>query len=371
MSSLKKTSLYGLHLAEKATMAEFAGYSMPILYARMGVLKEHMYTRQNAGLFDVSHMGQYELRGADREKFMKWATPIDLGKLNNGQGCLTMILNEKGGIKDDCIVSKYDDHLFLVLNAGCKDKDVAHLEGLMKDFKGNVHLVPLERSLLALQGPNAVSVLSHYIDNVGSLGFLYGLQKLQVKGVTVQVTRCGYSGEDGFEIAVSDNDAATLVELLMKHDARLTGLGARDSLRLEAGLNLYGHELTEDTSPVAARLMWCISKRRMESGGFVGYESVKHFSDNPSSVPQLRVGILSEGPVAREGTSIEVNGRAVGHVTSGCPSPCVKKNIGLGYVDRDIAKVGTKVDLVVRDRRIPAEVASLPFVPARQFRKGK
>ncbi|EPY22708.1 aminomethyltransferase [Strigomonas culicis] len=350
-------------------MAEFAGYDMPISYPGMGVLKEHLYTREAAGIFDVSHMGQYEIRGADRERFLEWVTPVDLKRTAVTQGALTMITNAAGGIKDDCIVTKYEDHLFLVLNAGCKDKDMAHLEAMRAEFKGDVAFVPLERSLIALQGPQAAAIVGKYVADIPALDFMYGRQKVDVKGIPVQLTRCGYTGEDGFEIAVADSQAEALTELLLAEGAKLIGLGARDSLRLEAGLNLYGHELTEETTPVAARFMWSISKRRMEEGGFIGYEPIKHAKENASAVPQLRVGILSSGPVARENTPIELDGKVVGRLTSGCPSPCLKKNVGLGYVDRALAKKGTAVELVVRGKRVKAEVATPPFVPAHYYRK--
>ncbi|KAK7200468.1 aminomethyltransferase, mitochondrial [Novymonas esmeraldas] len=373
-ASFRKTALHGFHVAHKAKMEEFAGYHMPISYGKLGVLKEHFYTRQAAGIFDVSHMGQYEIRGADREKFMEHVAPVDLQRTAVGQGALTMLTNAQGGIKDDCIVTKLEDHLFLVLNAGCKQKDVAHLEEVLRDgaMKGaDVQLVPLDRSLIALQGPQAAAILAEFMDGVADMDFMHCRQKVNIKGIEVQVSRCGYTGEDGFEIAAQDKDIVALVELLMSKKAELIGLGARDSLRLEAGLNLYGHELSEETNPVAARFMWCISKRRMDEGGFLGYEPIKHFRDNATkgAVPRLRVGLVSTGPVAREHTVIEVDGKPVGEVTSGCPSPCLKKNIALAYVDRGLAKKGVKVDLVVRDRRVPAEVVTPPFVPAHYYRK--
>ncbi|KPI86720.1 putative aminomethyltransferase mitochondrial precursor [Leptomonas seymouri] len=375
MSSLKKTALHGYHLAQKAKMEGFAGYHMPISYPKMGVLKEHIYTREMAGIFDVSHMGQYEIRGADRERFMEYVTPVDLKKSQPGHASLTFLSNEKGGIKDDCIVTKMDDHLFLVLNAGCKVKDVAHIEDVLRNspqMRGaDVHFTPLERSLIALQGPKAASILSEFVDGVPDMDFMSCRQEVNVKGMRLQITRCGYTGEDGFEISVADKDALPLVELFLSKKAEMIGLGARDSLRLEAGLNLYGHELSEDTNPVAARFMWSISKRRMEEGGFIGYDSIKHFKDNASkgAVPQLRVGLVSTGPVARLHTVIKADGKEVGYVTSGCPSPCLKKNIALGYVDRDLAKKGTKVELVVRDRLVPAEIVTPPFVPSKYYRK--
>ncbi|KAG5465698.1 hypothetical protein CUR178_00410 [Leishmania enriettii] len=373
-TTLKKTALHSFHLAQQAKMEAFAGYHMPISYRKLGVLKEHLYTREVAGIFDVSHMGQYEVRGADRERFMEYVTPVDLQRTQVGQGALTMLTNAQGGIKDDCIVTKMADHLFLVLNAGCKEKDVAHMEAVLREgaMKGaDVQLVPLERSLVALQGPKAAAILSEFMDGVPDLDFMHCHGKADIKGMEVQVTRCGYTGEDGFEISVSNKDVVALVELFVSRKAEMVGLGARDSLRLEAGLNLYGHELTEETNPVAVRFMWSISKRRMEEGGFIGYEPIKGFHDNASkgAVPRLRVGLVSTGPVARRHTAIEVSGKQVGEVTSGGPSPCLKKNIALGYLDRGLAKKGVKVDLVVRNRRVPAEVVTPPFVPAHFYRK--
>ncbi|CAD2212911.1 aminomethyltransferase [Angomonas deanei] len=369
MSSLKKTALHSLHKSKKAVMAEFAGYDMPISYPGMGVLKEHMHTRQAAGLFDVSHMGQYEIRGADREKFVEYATPIDMQRIAPNQGGLTMLTNAQGGLKDDCIFTKFEDHLYAVLNAGCKDKDMQHLEELRANFKGDVQFVPLERSLVALQGPTAAAILGKYVEGIDKLDFMHAIHKTSIKGIPVQVCRCGYTGEDGFEIAVDDSQAIALTELFLSEGVQLIGLGARDSLRLEAGLNLYGHELSEDINPVMARFMWAISKRRMEEGGFIGYERIKHFRDTPADVPRLRVGVVSTGPVAREHTVVEVDGKVVGELTSGCPSPCLKKNIALGYLDRDLAKKGTEVQLVVRDKRIKAVVTPPPFVAHRYFRK--
>lgn len=374
MASLKKTALHGFHVARQAKMEAFAGYQMPISYAKMGVLKEHLYTRNMAGVFDVSHMGQYEVRGADREKFMEYVTPVDLRRTNINCGALTMLTNEKGGVKDDCIVTKMEDHLFLVLNAGCKDKDVAHMRSVLEEgpMKGaDVQLIPLERSLVAFQGPMAASILSKYVEDVPGLDFMHCRQNVKIKGIDAHVTRCGYTGEDGFEIAVADEDVVSLVELLLAEEAEMVGLGARDSLRLEAGLNLYGHELSEDINPVAARFMWCISKRRLEEGGFIGHEAIMQFKNTAATggVPQLRVGFISTGPVARENTIVEVDGKPVGRITSGCPSPCLKKNIALGYIERDLAKKGAKVNLVVRDRRVPAEVTTPPFVPPKYHRK--
>ncbi|KAG5464229.1 hypothetical protein LSCM1_00409 [Leishmania martiniquensis] len=373
-SSLRKTALHSFHLARQARMEAFAGYHMPISYRRLGVLKEHLYTREVAGVFDVSHMGQYEVRGADRERFVEHVTPIDLHRTPAGQAALTMLTNAQGGIKDDCIVTKMEDHLFLVLNAACKEKDIAHMEAALHEgaMKGaDVQLVPLERSLVALQGPKAAAILSEFMDGVPDMNFMCCRQRVNIKGMEMRVTRCGYTGEDGFEISVSNEDVVALVELFVSKKAEMIGLGARDSLRLEAGLNLYGHELTEETNPVAARFMWSISKRRMEEGGFLGYERIKYFRDNASkgAVPRLRVGLVSTGPVARENTAIEVNGKRVGAVTSGGPSPCLKKNIALGYLDRELAKKGVKVDLVVRDRRVPAEVVTPPFVTPHFYRK--
>jgi aminomethyltransferase len=224
------------------------------------------------------------------------------------------------------------------------------------------------QALLALQGPKAMAVLGQYVPELSKLPFMYG-RPGTVAGIPVHITRCGYTGEDGFEISVADTKAEELANVFLKSsDVQLIGLGARDSLRLEAGLNLYGHELNEDINPVAARIMWCISKRRLAEGGYIGHVNVLMCKENEAMVPRLRSGIISVGPVARENTNVLVNGKKVGVVTSGCPSPSLGKNVAIAYLDREVSKKGTAVQLEVRGKLIPGEVTTTPFVPTRYYK---
>ena len=367
MSALKTTALHGVHKAFNARMAPFAGYEMPIQYAN-GIMKEHLHTRTAAGLFDVSHMRQVAFFGEDALSFLEWVLPADIKALAPNQARLSMILNDKAGVIDDCIVRKDEDKLSVVLNAGCADKDLIHINQKLKEYGKRVTLKEYAMALVALQGPKAHSVLGQYVPDIDKLPFMYG-RSGNVAGIPVHITRCGYTGEDGFEISVENDKAEELTHLFLKSsDVQLIGLGARDSLRLEAGLNLYGHELNEEINPVAARIMWCITKRRLAEGGYVGHENVLKFRDSQELVPRLRSGIISTGPVARENTTVLVNGKKVGHVTSGCPSPSLGKNVAIGYLDRDVAKKGTKVELEVRGKLVPGEVTTLPFVPTRYYK---
>lgn len=366
---VKQTTLNALHRRLGARMAPFAGYDMPIQYPKMGVLKEHLHTRSKAGVFDVAHMGQVRFFGSDREKFLEWVTPADVKALPIAGGRLTMLTNEKGGIIDDCIITRFADHSFMVINAGCKDKDLAHLDERLKEFKGDVRMEVLDRSLIALQGPTAMAALGAYVDGLEKLPFMTGLLDKSVKGMPVQITRCGYTGEDGFEIAAEHKDIEALTELLLTNpDVQMIGLGARDSLRMEAGMCLYGHELDETINPVAARLMWTITKRRMEEGGFIGFDAVRNFKQQQELVPRLRVGIVSEGSVARENVAIIVDGKEVGRTTSGCPSPSTGKNVAMGYIDREFSKNNTKVLLNVRNKMIEGKIVGTPFHPTSYYK---
>lgn len=367
---MKRTALFDLHKRFNAKMAPFAGYEMPIQYPAMGVLKEHFHTRKAAGLFDVSHMGQVRFTGKDREAFLEWVTPGDIKALGVGQARLSMITNETGGVIDDCILTRYEDHMFVVINAGCKDKDLAHFQAKLQEFKGDVQMEVIDKSLVALQGPLAMKVLGNYVPELEKLAFMSGRLNQSVKGISVQVTRCGYTGEDGFEISATHNEIEALSDILLSNsDVQLIGLGARDSLRLEAGMCLYGHELDETINPVAARLMWCITKRRMTEGGFIGFDKIKQFRDNQAAlVPQVRVGIFSQGPVARENTPVQLDGKVIGKVTSGCPSPTVGKNVAMAYVDRALANKGQKVQLIVRNKVVEGEVTGLPFTQPNYYK---
>ena len=341
---------------------------MPIQYP-MGVMKEHHHTRTAAGFFDVSHMGQLRFTGADREKFLEFVTPVDFQLLGNGQGRLSLLLNAEGGVKDDCIVSRYSDHCFVVVNAGCKDKDVAHLQEQLKAFNGDVQMEVLDtKALFALQGPKAMDVLSKYVSDLDTHAFMSG-RLVNVSGKELRVTRCGYTGEDGFEIAIDGDSAISFAtELFVDETVKPVGLAARDSLRLESGMCLYGHELSEDINPVTAGLMWLFSKRRMAEGGFIGHSAVADFRANVSTkCPFSRVGLISTGSVAREGTEVFKDGVKIGVICSGSPSPTLGKNVAQAYLPRG-TKSGEKLQLNIRGRMVDAETAKMPFVESRYYR---
>lgn len=328
-------------------MVEFAGYDMPVLYSgeKGGVMKEHVHTREECGIFDVSHMGQTHFRGKDAAAFLEYMTVVDTQALHHGKASLSLLMNEKGGIVDDCIICKVtDEHFYVVLNAGCKDKDMAHMKEHMGKFQ-DCHLTyhsEDERSLIAVQGPKAQHVLENVLDgsiNLTPMDFMESTQDLKFDKQDTIVTRCGYTGEDGFEVSVPNSHIEAFMEGLWKvkdgsgsQIAAPVGLGARDSLRLEAGLCLYGHELEEDISPIEAMLAWTISKRRKESFGFLGDHLVKqHLSEG---VTRKRCGFVGGNAPIREGTELFLqDGTRVGHVTSGTKGPTIGKAVGMAYVD--------------------------------------
>lgn len=361
---LKRTALYDLHAAEGAKLVPFAGYEMPVSYP-LGILKEHLHTRAAAGLFDVSHMGQATLTGQNVAAAMESLVPGDIQGLAPGETRYSLLLNAQGGILDDLMITRphgegQDDSLFLVVNAACKDSDFAHIE---KQLAGKAELRRHEdRALLALQGPKAAEVLAQHCAEAQELLFMT-VAPLAVAGIDALVSRSGYSGEDGFEISIASEEAEKLAKLLLEDEAvELIGLGARDSLRLEAGLCLYGHDIDETTTPVEASLSWAIGKRRREDGGFPGADKILKQLDE--GAPRRRVGIRPSGraPV-REGAVLTDNeGEEIGKVTSGGFGPSVGGPVAMGYVDREHAKPGTAVAAIVRDKPLEAEVAKLPFV---------
>ena len=369
-----ETFLHSRHAALGAKMVEFAGYDMPVHYP-MGVLNEHLHTRERAGLFDVSHMGQAFIRAEDgtyetAARALEALAPADIVGMEPGQQRYTQLLNGDGGTIDDLMVSRMGlegrtHELYLVVNAGCKDKDFAHLrahlpEGVTLEVEDDA------LSLIALQGPKAAEVLGAMNPAVQDLVFMTHTDlALDVNGrsVDAHVSRSGYTGEDGYEISAKHDDMGALWDALLEHDAvEPIGLGARDSLRLEAGLCLYGHELTEEISPIEASLNWSIPKRRREAADFMGAERVvRELKEKP--VRKL-VAILPEGRApAREHTEI-VNsaGRAIGEVTSGGFGPSVGGPVALGLVERAYAKVGSDLTLMVRGKPRAARVVKLPFV---------
>jgi aminomethyltransferase len=366
--TLQRTALYESHKALGAKLVPFAGYEMPVQYPT-GVLAEHNWTRENAGLFDVSHMGQCFIVGPDFEttsRAMEKLVPADIAGLAPHQQRYSQLLNEDGGVLDDLMITRaayknYEGWLYVVVNASRKEADYAHFEKhLPTDLK-------LQRgedmALLALQGPRAVEVLTKFAPAAADIKFMH-YAALNIEGIASHVSRSGYTGEDGFELSVFAKDAVRLWNLLMADDLlRPIGLGARDSLRLEAGLCLYGHELDESTSPNEAGLMWSIAKRRREEGGFIGAARVQH--ELTQGVLRKRVGIKPDGRApARDGTEIQDNqGRKIGVITSGGFGPTVNGPIAMGYVETAFTDVGTKVNLIVRGQAMPAQIVKLPFIP--------
>lgn len=360
-AALKSTPLHALHLRLGARMVPFAGYDMPVQYPA-GILAEHNHVRAAAGLFDVSHMGQVVLRGPDPARALEALVPGDLLALKPGQMRYTQFTNAAGGILDDLMVTRRDGDLFVVVNAACKEADIAHMRA---GLAGCEVEYLADRALLALQGPQAVAVLSRLAPGVEGLTFMTG-GAFRVDGVDCFVTRSGYTGEDGFEISVPAGRAEALAERLLADPAvKPIGLGARDSLRLEAGLCLYGHDIDTTTSPVEAGLLWSISKRRREEGGFPGAGRIQ---DEIRNGPGRRlVGIRAEGrqPAREETPVLDPAGATVGKLTSGGFGPTVGGPVAMGYVPTALAAVDTALLLSVRGKSIAARVAKMPFVQKR------
>jgi aminomethyltransferase len=346
-------------------MVPFAGYEMPLNYPS-GILQEHLHTRAQAGLFDVSHMGQLRLAGSDPVGALETLVPGDLAALTALHMRYTLLLNEAGGILDDLMATRLEGGLLLVVNAARKEADFAHLSERISRVATVVTLE--DRALLALQGPAAASVLSRCCDGIARLRFMTAAETT-LGGHTCFVTRSGYTGEDGFEISLPAGDAAAVAEILLAApEVRPIGLGARDSLRLEAGLCLYGHDIDETTTPVEAGLAWTIGRRRRTEGGFPGAASV--LRQLAEGAARTRVGIRPDGRApAREDTPIvDTAGEKVGSVTSGGFGPTVGGPVAMGYVDRAHGAEGTALALLVRGVARPARVVRLPFVPTRFYR---
>lgn len=369
MSELKRTPLYDLHLELGGKMVPFAGYEMPVQYP-LGVKKEHEHTRAACGLFDVSHMGQILLHGPRPAEALETLVCADIVGLPEGMQRYALFTQHEGGILDDLMVAKRGDHLHLVVNAACKDQDQALLEmGLDSDHRIEV----LERSLLALQGPKAAEVMRRFCPEACEMVFMqHG--RFDISGVPVWISRSGYTGEDGFEISVPAGEAEALARrLLAEEEVEAIGLGARDSLRLEAGLCLYGHDIDTGTTPMEAGLVWAVGKARRHGGersaGFPGADVILHQVDAKDH-RRKRVGLLGEGraPV-REGAELYAeDGQRIGTVTSGGFGPSVGKPVAMGYVDIEHAAVGTTVHAEVRGKRLPMIVSKMPFVAPGYYR---
>lgn len=355
--NLRRTPLYALHLELGAKMVPFAGYEMPVQYPP-GVLKEHLHTREKAGLFDVSHMGQAFLSGDTAA--LERVTPADVSGLKEGMQRYGLLLTDAGTIKDDFMFARLtgEADLYLVVNAGTKEGD---FEYIAEKLKGVATLTPrLDRALLALQGPKAAEVLDRHSPGISQLTFMK-IVRTTVAGAPAIISRTGYTGEDGFEISIEGADAQKVARALLKEVEVLPiGLGARDSLRLEAGLCLYGHDMDDSIDPAEAALMWSIGKRRREAKDFPAAEKI--VANTPA---KKRVGIRPEGRApAREGTEIaDKTGRIIGKVTSGGFGPSLNAPLAMGYVEAAFSADGTPLDLMVRGKPLPALVTAMPFVP--------
>ncbi|WP_407315164.1 glycine cleavage system aminomethyltransferase GcvT [Pseudomonas sp. nanlin1] len=369
--SLRKTPLHALHLELGARMVPFAGYEMPVQYP-LGVMKEHLHTRAQAGLFDVSHMGQIRVAGAGAAQALEALVPVDIVDLPVGMQRYAMFTNQEGGILDDLMVANLgNDTLLLVVNAACKHQDLAHLSQYLD---AHCQLQPLfeERALLALQGPAAVQVLARLAPQVASMTFMQ-FAEVSLMGVDCYVSRSGYTGEDGFEISVPAATAEALARrLLAEPEVQPIGLGARDSLRLEAGLCLYGHDMDSQTSPIEASLLWAISKARRpggnRAGGFPGAQVI--FDQQQAGVQRKRVGLLPlERTPVREGAEIiDADNNVVGQVCSGGFGPTLNAPVAMGYVDSAFVAVDTPLWAMVRGKPVAMKVSKTPFVDQRYYR---
>ena len=369
VDNIKATALYDLHLQLGGKMVPFAGYQMPVQYP-MGIIKEHSHTRNQAGLFDVSHMGQVVVSGVGTTAALEKLVPVDVGGLSLNKQSYALFTNAQGGVEDDLMITRWgDEEYFLVVNAACKDKDIAYLCANLP----NSTVKPLtDRGLIALQGPMAKDVMANLAPQVNELVFMTGCWA-SIAGVDCHVTRSGYTGEDGFEISIANDDLTKVTQLLLDDDrVEAIGLGARDALRLEAGLCLYGHDITEQTTPIEASLNWSISPSRRiggaKQGGFPGADIIlPQFQQMPA---KKRVGLLVEGrsPI-REGVEL-VNelGESIGSVTSGGFGASVGAPVAMGYVHSEYSQIGTVIQALLRGKPVAVTVAKLPFVQQRYYR---
>ncbi|KUJ20390.1 aminomethyltransferase-like protein [Mollisia scopiformis] len=393
-SDLRKTPLYDLHVAHGGKMVPFGGFHMPVQYSSLSVGDSHHFTRSHASLFDVSHMVQHRFSGPGVNAFLEKITPAGISGLGIHQsGLSTLLLPVTGGIVDDTILTRLGPELFYVVtNAGCREKDLKYFEAQLEEFKNgggaNVEWEVLEDwGLVALQGPLSEEVLSHILvepEEVKIKELFFGQSKfVKVKllgGETsspLLVSRGGYTGEDGFEMSIPPAETVAVTEALLQTATpaklQLAGLGARDSLRLEAGMCLYGHDLDESITPGEGALSWVIGKDRRTGGGFHGSDIILSQltpkSKGGSGLDRRRIGLVVEGAPAREGADIiDEKGEKIGNITSGCPSPTLGKNIAMGYIKDGYHKSGTNVEVVVRGKKRKAQVSKMPFVPSKYWK---
>jgi len=380
---LVKTALYSLHKDIGGDMVPFAGYELPVLYKSEngGVMKEHLWCRAagKAAMFDVSHMGQIRWHGKDRAAFLEKIVVGDIAGLKERSGCLSLVTNEQGGIIDDTVITNAGEYIYMVVNGATKFGDMKHFQEQMEKFDGDVTMEYLEDSmqLLAIQGPGAAEAVKKLLPSgfdLTKMAFMTGVVTT-LDGIDgCRVTRCGYTGEDGFEIAMPAENAVSIASKLLSDPAvNATGLGARDSLRLEAGLCLYGHDLNETINPVEATLAWTMGgpkSRRRKEGGFLGAEHILKPDGKLQKVAKKRVGIMGMKAPAREGAEIydAAGENKIGDVTSGTYSPCLKAPIAMGFVETPLAKVGTEISLKIRGKMQKAVVTKMPFVESHYYR---
>ncbi len=366
---LLKTALYDLHVELGGKMVPFAGYSMPVQYP-MGIMEEHKHTRHQAGLFDVSHMGQVRISGDNAALALERLMPVDVVNLGEMKQRYALFTNEKGGVMDDLMVTNAGDYLFLVVNAACKEQDISHLQQHLGD---DCEIEVLEDyALLALQGPEAGAVMARLAPKSQDMVFMTAAQ-IDIDGVECFVTRSGYTGEDGFEISVPNKQAEQLARtLLVQPEVEPVGLGARDSLRLEAGLCLYGHDLDTETTPVESTLLWALSKSRRADGerpgGYPGDDII--MSQITEGVSRKRVGLKAQGrmPVREGAVLVDADDQEVGVVTSGGFGPTVEGPVAMGYVKTDYIAIDTVLFAMVRDKKVEVTVSKMPFVEQRYYR---
>lgn len=357
-TAIQRTPLYDLHVELGGKMVDFAGWEMPVQYP-MGIMGEHAQCREKATLFDVSHMGQVILRGEGVAEKLETLVPSSITPLKEGKARYTFFTNETGGIMDDLIVSNAGDHLFVVVNASMRHQDIPH----MRDNLDGIEVTEIfDRALLAVQGPKAEDVVAALCPAVRDMTFMQTMVA-DISGVECRISRLGYTGEDGFEISIPEDRAVEIARAFLAHeDCEPAGLGARDSLRLEAGLCLYGNDIDNDTSPIEASLLWAIQKKRRETGGFPGAERIlKEITEGAS---KKLVGIKPDGRApARGGVEIQsLEGKTIGTITSGGYGPTIGGPVAMGYVSNGHEDVGSKINLIIRGKAQPAEIVALPFV---------
>eukprot|EP01026_Neomeris_dumetosa_P039151 TRINITY_DN3206_c1_g1_i1.p1 TRINITY_DN3206_c1_g1~~TRINITY_DN3206_c1_g1_i1.p1 ORF type:complete len:403 (-),score=44.79 TRINITY_DN3206_c1_g1_i1:156-1364(-) len=368
-ADLLKTPLYDFHLQHGGKMVPFAGWGMPVQYTA-GVMESAAHCRKHASLFDVSHMCGITFKGKDALSFLESLVVGDIKSLQDGTGTLSVFTNENGGIIDDTVITKVNaEEAYLVVNAGCRDKDIAHIKSYLSKFTGDCELIIHDdRGLLALQGPEAMEVLQPMVAEDLSKVYFSNFKKLDIKGIPSYLTRTGYTGEDGFELSIPNSGLLDIANALVGNEkVQLAGLGARDALRLEAGLCLYGNDMDENITPIEAGLTWTIAKSRREKCDFVGGEVIKKQLND--GVDKRRVGFISTGAPARSHSDVlTADGTKIGEITSGVFSPNLKKNIAMGYVSKAYAKAGTELKVQVRAKVNDATVTKMPFVPTHYYK---